>query len=218
MKRLVISGSVLALIVTTTFVGAVHGAEKSPWIELFDGTSLNGWHISQTNGHGNTTGWTVVDGSIDGTQDKKGNGGILLTDREFGDFVLELELNPDWGLDSGLFLRSTESGQCYQMMVDYYEGGNVGGIYGEGIGGFHFPASTYDKHYKKGEWNKVVIVCTGNPPAIDVWLNGEHITSYQGDSPDLLPAKGRIALQVHAGDGFFGKHTRFRNIRIRPLD
>lgn len=218
MSRMLLLFCAGLLAVMASVAGIVDGAAKSTWIELFDGATLNGWHISQTNGHGNTTAWKIVDGAIDGTQDKTGNGGIILTDQEFGDFVLELELNPDWGLDSGLFLRSTESGQCYQMMVDYYEGGNIGGIYGEGIGGFHHPAGTYDKFYKKGEWNKVVVVCAGNPPAIDVWLNGEHVTSYQGENPDLLPAKGRIALQVHAGDGFFGKHTRFRNIRIRPLD
>ena len=44
----------------------------------------------------------------------------------------------DFGLDSGLFLRSTEDGKAYQAMIDYYEGGNLMGIYGEGIGGFHF--------------------------------------------------------------------------------
>ena len=44
----------------------------------------------------------------------------------------------DFGLDSGLFLRSTEDGKAYQAMIDYYEDGNLMGIYGEGIGAFHF--------------------------------------------------------------------------------
>ena len=45
----------------------------------------------------------VPDAAIVGEQDPpaSGNGGILLTDRKFGDFELLLEMNPDWGIDSG---------------------------------------------------------------------------------------------------------------------
>jgi len=47
-------------------------------------------------------------------------------------------MNNDFGPDSGLFLRSTEDGKAYQAMIDYHKGGNVMGVYGEGIGGFHY--------------------------------------------------------------------------------
>ena len=186
------------------------------WTDLTPGEDLAGWHISQTNGHGDTHGWTVTDGTVTGTQDREGNGGILVSDATFGDFILELELNPDWGLDSGLFLRSTEVGACYQIMVDYYEGGNVGGIYGEGTGGFKADPVDWDQVYRKEDWNKVLTVVEGNPPHIDVWLNGQHVMSWQGEEK-LLEDTGHIALQVHTGDRYFGKQTRFRNIRIRTL-
>ena len=42
--------------------------------------------------------------------------------------------DPDYllvGCDGGLFLRSNEKGQAYQVMLDYLEGGSVGGVYGE---------------------------------------------------------------------------------------
>ena len=76
----------------------------------------------------------MEDGAIVGEQDPpgSGNGGILLTDRTFGDFEVTLEVKPDWGVCSGLFLRSTEKGQCYQVMIDYREKGNIGEIYREG--------------------------------------------------------------------------------------
>lgn len=110
------------------------------WITLFDGKTLDGWHKNPKRiGHGTGGSWTVEDGAITGEQDPpgSGNGGILLTDRKFGDFELELEMKPGWGGDSGVFVRSNERGQCIQMMVDYHEDGNVGHIYGEGIGGFN---------------------------------------------------------------------------------
>lgn len=109
------------------------------YISLFDGKTLAGWHKNpKPIGHGTGGLWEVADGAIIGEQDPpgSGNGGILLTDRKFADFELHLELNPDWGPDSGLFLRANDAGQCIQMMVDYHEDGSVGHLYGEGTGGW----------------------------------------------------------------------------------
>ena len=114
-------------------------AEDDGYIVLFDGETLDGWHVNpEAIGHGTGGQWTVEDGAITGQQDLpgSGNGGILLTDRKFADFELHIELKPDWGICSGLFVRSNDRGQCFQMMVDYHDAGNVGHIYGEGTGGF----------------------------------------------------------------------------------
>jgi len=110
------------------------------YIALFDGNTLTGWHKNpQKIGHGTGGKWVVDKGAISGEQDPPngGNGGVLLTDRKFGDFELQLEMNPDWSIDSGLFLRSTDKGEAIQMMVDYHDGGNVGHLYGEGVGGWN---------------------------------------------------------------------------------
>ena len=79
--------------------------------------------------------WVVENGAIVGSQDIPGNGGIVITDEQFGHFEVVLEMNNDFGPDSGLFLRSTEDGKAWQAMIDYHKGGNVMGIYGEGLGG-----------------------------------------------------------------------------------
>ena len=123
---------------------------KNDWIELFDGKTLKGWHKNpQKIGHGTGGNWQVEDGAITGEQDPpgSGNGGILLTDRKFGDFELLIDLKPDWGICSGLFLRSNDRGQCFQMMVDYHDAGNVGHLYGEGLGGFTMRAFDIDGKY-----------------------------------------------------------------------
>lgn len=107
---------------------------------LFDGVSLDGWHKNpQKIGHGTGGIWRAENGSITGEQDPpgSGNGGILLTDAQFGDFELLIDIKPDWGVCSGLFLRGNDKGQCFQMMVDYHDAGNVGHVYGEGTGGFN---------------------------------------------------------------------------------
>jgi hypothetical protein len=139
LQRLLASRSLLALATVLVLASSAAAADEK-WIELFDGKTLTGWHKNpQRIGHGTGGNWTVVDGAITGEQDPpgSGNGGILLTDRKFANFEVSLELKPDWGCDSGFFVRGNDRGQCFQVMVDYHEAGNVGHIYGEGTGGFN---------------------------------------------------------------------------------
>jgi hypothetical protein len=105
---------------------------------IFDGRDLTGWHISSTNHHGTTPAYRVMHGMIVATQNPLGQGGILLTDKKYRNVEVYMEVKPDYGCDSGLFLRSTEAGEAYQVTLDYLPGGGMGGIYGErltGVGG-----------------------------------------------------------------------------------
>ncbi|MDB6026086.1 MAG: hypothetical protein JWM68_2309 [Verrucomicrobiales bacterium] len=106
---------------------------------LFDGKSLKGWHKPPKKiGHGTGGSWTVEDGLLICEQDPpgSGNGGMLLTDEKFGDFELTIDINPDWGPDTGIFFRCTDEGHGFQMYVDYHQGGNVGHLRGEMPGNF----------------------------------------------------------------------------------
>jgi len=215
---------------------------KTGFTRIFDGKTLNGWSPTKT-GHGTGGKWEVIDGAIAGDQDKPGNGGVVLSEKTYGDFELTVDIKPDWGCDSGIFLRSNKKGQCYQIMVDYHTGGNVGGIYGEGTGGFNLRNYDFAKDSKKivvrpepskgavrvspdklestyfhDDWNHVRCRMTGNPPTIDVWLNGTHITQFT-DTEKRLAETGHVGLQVHGGEGWpMGKKTRFKQIEIKPLN
>src|SRR6266446_5580580 len=123
------------------------GVQPSPrpaeagYVSLFDGKTLDGWIVSAKSGHSAASKhksggkWVVEDGAIVGSQDIPANGGIILTEKKYKNFEVSLEMNNDFGPDSGLFLRSNAKGQCYQAMIDYHAGGNLMGIYGEGIDG-----------------------------------------------------------------------------------
>lgn len=187
---------------------------------LFKGTDLNGWHISKTNHHGQTQAWTVAEGAIVGTQDKPGHGGILLTDKSYKNFEIQLEINPDFGCDSGLFLRASEKGEAYQVLLDYLDGGIVGGVYGEKLEGVKGFAPNWQEWFKRGEWNHLRARIEGDVPHIQTWLNGVKITDWT-DTANHLPGGatfGMVAVQVHGGNRWIpgGKH-RFRNISIREL-
>ena len=129
--------------------------------------------------------------------------------------------HPDWGCDGGLFLRSTEAGEAYQVMIDYLPKGSVGGVYGEGLKDVAvFMAPGWQQYWKKGEWNVIRARIEGEIPRINVTLNGTQLTNWS-DTANHLPSgleDGAIALQVHMGNRWVegGKH-RFRNIAIREL-
>jgi len=208
---------------------------------IFDGKTLAGWHVSGKTGHGTGGRWVVEDGAICGSQDRPGNGGILITDRQYGDFEVVLEMNNDFGPDSGLFLRSTERGQAYQAMIDYHTGGNLMGIYGEGLpGGIHasnfsfkgspseivprecaFPLPVspekWPRFWKHGQWNELRARIVGNPPKITTWINGVKFMEWK-DAERRHPDKGGIALQVHGGGDYTKQFVRYRAIRVKVLD
>ncbi|MBC8290889.1 MAG: DUF1080 domain-containing protein [Planctomycetes bacterium] len=156
-------------LVGSSLAGGLYAAPKkdNDWIELFDGKTLKGWHKNPERiGHGTGGIWRAEDGAITGEQDPpgSGNGGIVLTDRKFGNFELLIDMKPDWGVCSGLFLRSNDKGQCLQMMVDYHDAGNVGHLYGEGTGGFNTRTFDIDGIYK-GEDKKLVGIKTSKHKA-----------------------------------------------------
>jgi hypothetical protein len=183
------------------------------------GRDLQGWHVSQVNHHGNTA-WRVENGVLTATQDKEGNGGIVLTDKKYKDYEVYLEMKPDFGCDSGLFLRSTEKGEAYQVMLDYLPGGNMGGIYGEAIQGVRGVQADWEKHWKKDDWNSIRARIEGSIPHIQVWMNGTQIADWT-DSANHLPggaADGMIALQVHGGGRCKpGLYQRFRSLAVKEL-
>ncbi len=102
------------------------------WVLLFNGIDLSGWHQQEEKGqHGTGGNWGVTDGGLlFGEQDPpgSGNGGLLLSDQIFSEFELELSLRPDWGPDSGIFVRTDERGGGWQIYVDHHDHGNVGHI------------------------------------------------------------------------------------------
>lgn len=142
------------------------------WQPLFDGATLDGWFAAPRSYGPVYPGgpsvldlmpalprdyneraaehpavWTVEDGAIVGRQDPEtpGWGGYLVSERSFGDFELELEMNPDWPADTGVMIRRRrDSWEGLQVLVDHRQSGSIGGFYGNGIGGFHGVPFTID--------------------------------------------------------------------------
>ena len=195
--------------------------------QIFNGKDLTGWHISRTNHHGTTPDYRVVNGNIVGTQNPPGKGGILLTDKKYKNFEVYMEIKPDWGCDSGLFLRSNEKGDAYQVTLDYLPGGSMGGIYGEGLKGVQGGGRVkpWQEVWKRENWNTVRARIEGDAPHIMVWINDQLVTDYTDTANHATDGAtdGMIAIQMHFSDNekvrrwADGGFWRWRVIAVKEL-
>ncbi|MDR1517879.1 MAG: DUF1080 domain-containing protein [Dysgonamonadaceae bacterium] len=189
-------------------------AQDGAWQNLFDGKNLKGW--TRIGGHAP---FAVKDGAIVGTTKTGEASSFLATAVQYGDFILELELKADKGVNSGIQLRSHDSKKepvyGYQFEID---GRNTGFIYEEQRRGWIYPPSANagaQNAFVEGEWNKVRIEAVGN--SIRTWINGKAVTNLWDDTE----SKGFIALQVHAigtDKAHEGQKVQFKNIRICTQD
>jgi hypothetical protein len=211
---------------------------------IFNGKDLTGWHVSKTNHHGTTPDYKVLNGVIVGTQNPRGKGGILLTDKKYKNVEVYIEIKPDWGCDSGLFLRSSEAGEAYQVTLDYLPGGNMGGIYGErlkGVSGGGGAAAAnltpeeraerarqrnavWQKAWKREAWNSVRARIEGDVPHITVWINDQLVTDFTDTANHAAngATDGMIAIQMHFSDEktprwVDGGFWRWRVIAVKEL-
>ena len=199
--------TVLSLLIFELVLAAPssQGASK----ELFNGRDLSGWVIM----HGGE--WAVEEGVLVGrngtnwSTNPEVSGSWLRTQKEYGDFVLELEYTISTRGNSGVHFRSaleknpTFTG--YEMQINDDAGreprkNGSGAIYN-----LVAPAKNMAK--PAGEWNKVRITCQGN--RIQVNVNGEDIVDYESDRS----RRGYIGLQNHDARCV----VKFRNLRLTEL-
>ncbi len=194
-------------------------SQKENWTSLFDGKTLNGW--KQLNGKAK---YSVENGEIVGTTVANTTNSFLCTEKDYGDFIFEVELKVDDAMNSGIQFRSLskpdyQNGRVhgYQMEVDPTERAWSGGIYDEARRDWlYIPNINPEgkKAFKIGGWNKYRIEAIGN--VLRTWINGIPVSHLIDD----MTPKGLIALQVHAiyGEMKEGMHIRWKNIRIQTTN
>jgi len=216
------------MLVTLAFCAGVPRIEAADFKSLFNGRDLSGWVQ-----RGGQARYEVADGCIVGTTVTGTPNSFLCTEGRYGDFVLELEVKADAGLNSGIQVRSecpdrditVEHGtrllripagrvHGYQVEVDQSPKRRwSGGIYDEGRRGWLCPLDSRPEAgaaYKIGEWNKYRIECVGD--RLRTWVNGVAAA----DLVDSMTLSGLIGLQVHSSKQA-GLQVRWRDIRLQDL-
>lgn len=195
-------------------------AQTAKWTPLFDGKTLKGW--KQLNGQAK---YEAKDGTIVGTAVADTPNSFLTTEKDYGDFIFECEVNVDEGLNSGIQFRSLSNetynkGRVhgYQMEIDASERNYSGGIYDEARRGWLYvpelneSAMTAFKRFN--QWNKYRIEAIGN--SLRTFINGVEVAHVI----DNVTASGFICLQVHSihNKEEEGKQVRWKNVRIQTAN
>jgi len=133
--------------------------------------------------------WFVEDGYIVGEQDEPGSGygGYLVSEEQFGDFELVLEVRPDWPADTGIMLRrQRDDWTGFQVLLDHRECGGIGGFFGNGLDSFMaIPFKVCSKRDADG--NPIGLI-PDDPATSTEPLKQEHIDrlDYAGDIDEFL--------------------------------
>lgn len=213
MKRLAL---LLALICSLT--GLV--AQNPAWQSLFDGKTLSGWKLL-----GGKARYEVKDGAIVGTAVAGTPNSFLSTEKTYGNFIFECEVNVDEGLNSGIQFRSlskpdVENGRVhgYQMEIDATDRAFSGGIYDEARRGWLYVPElnpTGQTAFRRNNaWNLYRIEAIGH--SLRTFINGVEVAHVIDD----MTTEGFFSLQVHSigGKEEEGKQVRWRNIRIQTTN
>jgi formylglycine-generating enzyme len=184
--------------VAMPFAAQSPGPVPDGFTRIFNGKDLSGWHPSRTAHHGKTPLLTVKDGAVYILQHPFGQGGVLMTDRKYGDFEFYVETDLKPGFNSGIFLRSTEEGCAYQVELDANAGN--GALLGESLRISQGARPTrVAEVWKPNGWNSFRIRMVGAAPRITLWINGEQMWDVQEPKNDMIAGMtdGFIGLQFH---------------------
>lgn len=194
--------------------------------KLFDGNTFNGWKLLTGSAI-----YKIENDMIVGSTVSASPNSFLVTEKEYGDFILELEVKiDDTTSNSGIQLRSHFNAPAndgkgkvygYQYELDPSSRAWTGGLYDEGRRDWLYPLSlnpNAQKAFRLGEFNKIHVECIGHE--IKTWIN-DVPAAYVVDTMDN---SGFIALQVHsignneklAGEKIYWKNIRIQTSGIKP--
>ena len=148
---------------------------NAKWEVLFDGKTLDGWVIK--NGQAK---YEVKDGVIVGPSVKGEPNSFLSTEKNYSNFIFEVEFLVDETMNSGIMIRGLSNKEYrngrvhgYQVEIDPSARAWSGGIYDEARRGWLYDLRHNEagrNAFKQNEWNTMHIEAIGS--SIRTWLNG----------------------------------------------
>jgi len=200
----------VALIAACT---AATAADDQGFVPLFNGKDLAGL-VTKGN-------WIVEQQGVVALKPRPGERGwqrydaYLWAEKQYGDFILDLEYKSPQGGNSGVFVRvgdadnPVSTGIEIQILDSHDKQGQLGAHDCGGVVGTAGPSKNMSK--PAGEWNRMVVTCQGS--RMQVALNGEQIIDLKLDESAAKnrPLTGHVGLQDH------GQPIEFRNIKIKEL-
>ena len=229
MRTTIILSALFAMFIAAA--QAQHKAGDSGWTPLFKedgepkGFRVTAWDdVSKPPPDGAK--WVVKDGVLHGSNPR---GTWLVSDKEYGDFELELEFKIAEPGNSGIGLRFPDKGDPafdgleLQIMGPKYRGNDVVPE-NEKTGGIYQLFEPKDpKAFKPEDWNKYHVTLKGSKLTVklndvlihDLNLEEHKFKPQRGSPPAERPHKGHIGFQELSR----GNTTvQIRNARIRVIE
>ena len=179
--------------ISISFADETTGSKN--WVSIFNGRDLGGW-VKMNSGT-----FTATNGILH----LEGGNGWLRTEKEFGDFVLEVEWRGlETNYNSGFFLRAPLNGKPWATNI--WQVNTKQGAIGELLQGPAKTVRSVTPPMSAGEWVKFRIEARGTNLTLDV--NGKRTWEFH----EFEPARGYIGLQAE------GKSFDFRNLRVLETD
>jgi len=194
--------------------------QAGPWVELFDGKSLDGWKASEA-----TDSFYVKDGCIVADGKPRSHLFYMADPKPFKNFELEAEVKTEPGANSGIYFHTQyqdrdwpNKGYEAQIATTYpNEPRRTGSLYGI--------VDLKDPPVKDNEWFKYYIKVDGKH--IVLKLDDKTVVDYtEPDEPpkfqgrDRRLSEGTFALQAHPrakGTDENNGRTYFRSVKVRRL-
>jgi len=194
---------------------------ESGFQSLFDGRTLTGWRLVDQRGDG----YGVTNGVL---YCAVGGGGNLMTEQEYGDFILRFEFKLPEGANNGVGIRAPLEGDAAYLGMEIQlldEGAAERGKWGK-LRPEQFHGSVYDVVAAKkgalrppGEWNAEEITAHGRH--LKVVVNGTTVLDTDlnelNDPYTIVRHPGLFRERGHIGFLGHGDYVEFRNIRLKEL-
>jgi predicted Ser/Thr protein kinase len=173
--------------------------EERGWIQLFNGTNLNGWGNPRYHAK-----WEVVDGVLTGSAKPQKNGMLPALGPPLTNFHLKAQARVSQDGNAGVIFRSTRD----RVYLVEFGGGKAGSL---------IQLSPY-------KWlvDKRQPVAPGQWFALDLFADGKRVTTkingtVVADFADAEATAGQIELEVDSGPTGSPATVEFRSIEIKEL-
>jgi len=221
---------------------------REGWKLLWDGKTTEGWRGAKTDRFPEK-GWVIRDGDLivqPAAGAESANGGDIVTEKLYGDFILEVDFRITEGANSGIkYFVNTELNRgegsaigCeFQILEDAGHPDAAAGIQGNRTlgslydlipanGQFYNPDLPVVKYVNGiGKWNRARIVVKGSK--VEHWLNGCKVVEYERGTQEW---RALVAYSKYKDWPAFGEHKEgnillqdhgnevaFRNLKILEI-